>query len=66
MAELPVRQTIYRWNKSGLSGLWDASGRGKKATWTDKDWNDEYVSNKFQPLIFEKALYEHIETKCSI
>lgn len=37
-AESTVRQTIHRWNKSGLLGLWDASGRGKKATWTDEDW----------------------------
>lgn len=37
-AESTVRQTIHRWNKLGLSGLWDASGRGKKATWTEEDW----------------------------
>ena len=37
-AESTVRQTIHRWQKSGLLGLWDASGRGKKATWTDEDW----------------------------
>ena len=37
-AESTVRQTIHRWNKSGLLGLWDASGRGKKATWCSEDW----------------------------
>ena len=37
-AESTVRQTIHRWNKLGLLGLWDASGRGKKATWTEEDW----------------------------
>ena len=37
-AESTIRQTIHRWNKLGLSGLWDASGRGKKATWTNEDW----------------------------
>ncbi len=36
--ESAVRQTIHRWNKSGLSGLWDASGRGKKPSWNDEDW----------------------------
>ena len=37
-AKSTVRQTIHRWNKLGLLGLWEASGRGKKATWTDEDW----------------------------
>ena len=29
-AESTVRQTIHRWNKHGLVGLWEAKGRGKK------------------------------------
>ncbi|MEM7592800.1 MAG: helix-turn-helix domain-containing protein [Cyanobacteria bacterium P01_A01_bin.83] len=37
-AESTVRQTIHRWNKSGLVGLWEARGRGKKTTWTTEDW----------------------------
>ena len=37
-AESTVRQTIHRWNKSGLVGLWEAGGRGKKPSWTNEDW----------------------------
>lgn len=37
-AESTVRQTIHRWNKSGLAGLWEARGRGKKPRWTEEDW----------------------------
>jgi transposase len=37
-AESTVRQTIHRWNRLGLLGLWEAKGRGKKATWTEEDW----------------------------
>ena len=37
-AESTVRQTIHRWNKQGLIGLWEVKGRGKKPTWTKEDW----------------------------
>ena len=33
-----VRQTIHRWQSRGLAGLWEAPGRGKKATWNEEDW----------------------------
>lgn len=29
-ADSTVRQTIHRWNRLGLVGLWEAGGRGKK------------------------------------
>lgn len=38
-ASSTVRQTIHRWQKKGLVGLWEAKGRGKKATWTEEDWS---------------------------
>ena len=38
-ASSTVRQTIHRWQSQGLVGLWEASGRGKKATWTEEDWS---------------------------
>jgi transposase len=37
-AESTVRQTIHRWNKWGLVGLWEARGRGKKTSWGEEDW----------------------------
>jgi len=37
-AESTVRETIHRWNQKGLAGLWEAGGRGKKPSWTDRDW----------------------------
>ena len=37
-AESTVRQTIHRWNKLGLAGLWEAKGRGQKPRWTKEDW----------------------------
>lgn len=37
-ASLTVRQTIHRWQHYGLAGLWEAKGRGKKATWSEADW----------------------------
>ena len=38
-ASSTVRKTINRWQKHGLAGLWEAKGRGKKATWTEEDWS---------------------------
>lgn len=38
-ASSTVRQTIHRWQSKGLAGLWEAKGRGKKATWTEEDWS---------------------------
>jgi transposase len=32
-----VRATIRRWQASGLSGLWEASGRGAKPRWQEED-----------------------------
>ena len=32
-----VRQTLKRWETSGLMGLWDAPGQGVKPKWTEAD-----------------------------
>jgi transposase len=32
-----VRETIHRWQKRGLSGLWETKGRGKKKSWQEED-----------------------------
>ena len=32
-----VRETIHRWQKNGLGGLWEAQGRGKKRRWQEED-----------------------------
>ena len=32
-----VRETIHRWNTSGLGGLWEAPGRGAKPRWQESD-----------------------------
>ncbi len=32
-----MRQTIHRWEKFGLSGLWEACGRGAKPKWQEAD-----------------------------
>ena len=32
-----VRETIHRWQKKGLSGLWEAQGRGQKRSWQEED-----------------------------
>lgn len=37
-AEQTVRRTIHRWQQGGLGGLWEAAGRGKKASWQEADW----------------------------
>jgi transposase len=39
--EHTVRATIRRWQTSGLSGLWEAPGRGAKRRWIDADL--EYI-----------------------
>lgn len=33
-----VRETIGRWQRGGLGGLWEGSGRGKKPRWQESDW----------------------------
>jgi len=35
--EHTVRATIRRWENRGLSGLWEAPGRGAKRRWNDAD-----------------------------
>jgi transposase len=35
--EHTVRATLRRWQKGGLSGLWEAPGRGAKASWSEAD-----------------------------
>ncbi len=35
--EHTVRATIKRWQAGGLSGLWEAPGRGAKRRWSDAD-----------------------------
>ena len=37
-AEQTVRETIERWRRGGLGGLWEAPGRGKKPRWQESDW----------------------------
>lgn len=32
-----VRNTLKRWQKNGLGGLWEASGRGKTRCWQEAD-----------------------------
>jgi len=32
-----VRETIHRWQKYGLGGLWEAQGRGQKRSWQEED-----------------------------
>ena len=32
-----VRETIHRWQKKGLGGLWEAQGRGQKRSWQEED-----------------------------
>ena len=32
-----VRETIHRWQKRGLGGLWEAQGRGQKTSWQEED-----------------------------
>ena len=35
--EHTVRATLRRWVSGGLSGLWEAPGRGAKASWSEAD-----------------------------
>lgn len=35
--EHTVRATLRRWQAGGLSGLWEAPGRGATATWSEAD-----------------------------
>jgi transposase len=32
-----VRETLYRWQKQGLGGLFEASGRGQQRRWSEAD-----------------------------
>lgn len=32
-----VRDTLHRWQKQGLGGLWEAPGRGSKPRWQEED-----------------------------
>ncbi|MDD1420760.1 helix-turn-helix domain-containing protein [Dolichospermum sp. ST_sed1] len=38
-----VRQTLHRWQKMGLAGLWDAPGRGGKPRYSEDDLH--YLEN---------------------
>jgi transposase len=41
-----VREAIHRWQEGGLYGLWEAQGRGRKARWSQEDWQalEEWVN----------------------
>lgn len=41
--EQRVRETLRRWEKGGLGGLWDAPGRGMKQRWGEADL--QYLEN---------------------
>ncbi|MBW4618321.1 MAG: helix-turn-helix domain-containing protein [Cyanosarcina radialis HA8281-LM2] len=32
-----VRETIHRWQKLGMEGLWESEGRGAKPKWQEED-----------------------------
>ncbi len=32
-----VREVLHKWDKFGLEGLWELSGRGRKPKWTEVD-----------------------------
>ncbi|MBD2088264.1 helix-turn-helix domain-containing protein [Microcoleus sp. FACHB-1515] len=34
---IPLRQTLQRWQDGGVGGLWEAAGRGGKAKWQIAD-----------------------------
>lgn len=36
--ESTVRQSISRWQRDGLAGLWDAPRPGRHPRWNDADW----------------------------
>lgn len=36
--EHTVRATIRRWQTTGLTRLWEASGRGRPCLWSQEDW----------------------------
>ena len=36
-ADQTVRETLHKWDKKGLGGLWDASGRGGMTKWKEED-----------------------------
>jgi transposase len=44
--EHTVRATIRRWKANGLSGLWEAPGRGAKKRWVDDDI--EYIEARIR------------------
>jgi transposase len=44
--EHTVRATIRRWQTRGISGLWEAPGRGAKRRWIDADI--EYIEARIQ------------------
>jgi len=37
-ASSTVRSAIHSWEAKGIAGLWEARGRGRKASWKDEDW----------------------------
>lgn len=37
-AESTVRQSLSRWQREGLVGLWDAARAGRPRRWSDSDW----------------------------
>ena len=32
-----VRDTLHRWQRGGIEGLWEAKGRGAQASWDEED-----------------------------
>lgn len=56
-----VRDTVHRWEKKGLGGLWDKPGRGSKAKWKDADINYVEECLKQEPRTYNsKQLAEKL------
>lgn len=66
-SEQAVRQTLQRWQNRGLTGLWEAPGRGKKRCWQEadlkavEDWLEEERSYTSRQLSEKLALERGVE-----
>jgi transposase len=57
-----VRNTLHRWEKRGLGGLWEAEGRGRPRRWTEEDMlHLEQIIRHEEPTHTSQRLAQRLE-----
>ena len=64
--EHTVRATLRRWQSDGLGGLWEAPGRGSKASWTEADKQVLESWIEADPRAYNSTQLAEMQQECQV